>query len=351
MAALYCGAVAIPLDIVRLRLHNQLLIRPFSGKPEDVVKHLVAIQAQDFSGALWAVGLRLRDATEPQIEAAFAKGQILRTHVLRPTWHFVSREDIRWLLKLTAPRVHAQNAHMYRQNDLDAKTFKRAHAAIEKALGAHKTLTRNELKTHLAKRGIATTNLSMAYIMMHAELEGLICSGPRRGKQFTYALLDERSPDQIARFDRQDAATRFVQRFITARGPATAQDFSYWSGLTVADANAAIDKVKGNLNRLEKDGKTYWYSEQDVAPRKTPPTAYLLPNFDEYGMSYKDHGFSLDKERREQLFDYAYSHLIVINGLLAGSWRRIRATRTPTPRRTWRRRAASSARRGPRASA
>lgn len=287
-----------------------------------MVKHLVAMQAQDFYGALWAVGVRLGGAKETDVEAAFTDGRILRTHAMRPTWHFVTAQDIRWLLKLTAPRVHAQNAHMYRQSDLDAKTFTRAQAVIEKAL-AKKALTRNELKSHLAKKGIETTNLSMAYIMMHAELEGLICSGPRQGKKFTYTLLDERFPEKTTSFDRKDVLADFMLRFIAARGPATAQDFAYWSGLTVVDANAAIESVKGNLNSFKKDRQTYWYSGHFVAPGKDRPAAYLLPNFDEYGMSYKDHGFSLGEGHRTELFDYAYSHLIVIKGQLVGSWRRI----------------------------
>jgi hypothetical protein len=319
----YTGRVAQKFDLAQIRLHNQHVSNPLEGKPGDVVRHLVAVQAQDYYGALWALGLRLREAVEAKIDADFAAGRILRTHVMRPTWHFVAPEDIRWLLELTAPRVHTLNAYMYRDSDLDAKTFVKAHKAIEKALAGGNTLTRNELKEHLQKAGVQAASLRLTYIMMHAELERLICSGPRRGKQFTYALLDERAPQKKAvAFDREQALANFVLRYYTARGPATAQDFAYWSGLTVADAKAGLDMVKGQLQKRTIDEKEYWYSEAMGTPKLLASAVYLLPNYDEYGMAYKDHSASLDESARKQLTNYSFVHLIAIDGQLAGTWRR-----------------------------
>src|SRR5262249_52761007 len=150
---------------------------------------------QDYAGAKWALGMRLRRATDNDIEHAYADGSILRTHLLRPTWHFVTPHDIRWMLALTAPRVHAVNAYMYRKLDLDGAIFKRSNAALAKALRGGHTRTRDELRRVLQRAGIAVdAELRMSYLMMRAELDGIVCSGPRRGKQFTYTLLDERAP-------------------------------------------------------------------------------------------------------------------------------------------------------------
>ena len=163
------------------------------------------MQAQDFPAAKWAIGLRAPGIQDADVEQAFNDGQILRTHVLRPTWHFVAPEDIRWLLALSAPRLHSTNAHYYRQADLDAKILAKSCAMIHRALEGGKTLTRAELGQHLRRAKIPADGLKLAYLMMHAELEAVICSGPRRGKQFTYALLDERAPSNEAQAERRSA--------------------------------------------------------------------------------------------------------------------------------------------------
>jgi hypothetical protein len=174
------------LDIAHQRLLNQHIARAPFKQPSDVVNWLVAVQAQDYFGAKWALGLRLQDTHDADIDRAFNAGTILRTHVMRPTWHFVTPADIRWLLALTAPRVHAVNAARYRQLELDSATLKRGHKALIKALQGGQHLTREELSNALEKAGVAPAQgQRLAYIVMHAELDGLICSGPRRGKQFT----------------------------------------------------------------------------------------------------------------------------------------------------------------------
>jgi DNA glycosylase AlkZ-like len=183
------------LDIAHRRLANQHIVQPTFKQPGDVVRWLGAVQAQDYAGAKWALGLRLRGVTDDDIDQAFGAGSILRTHLMRPTWHFVTPLDIGWLLALTGPRVHAVNGYMYRKLELDSAIFKRSNATLAKALRGGKQLTRNELRGVLQKAGIATDGeLRMGYLMMRAELDGLVCSGARRGKQFTYALVDERAP-------------------------------------------------------------------------------------------------------------------------------------------------------------
>src|SRR4051812_26137343 len=225
------------VDVIRERLANQFLTGPGLEGPVDVVRGLGAVQAQDYSGAKWAVGQRTQSATEADVEGALARGAILRTHVLRPTWHFVLPEDIRWMLELTGPRV---SAGMRSPNlGLTSEIFRRSHAVIEKALAVGTHLTRQELAALLSRARIDTSEQRLVRLMMQAEVDGVICSGARRGKQFTYALLDARAPS-VPRIDRDEALSRLATIYFTTRGPASAHDFSWWSGLTVGDAKREI---------------------------------------------------------------------------------------------------------------
>ena len=203
------------------------------------MRWLGAVQAQDYHGAKWALALRTRGVDSAALDRAFDAGAFLRTHVMRPTWHFVAPEDLRWLLALTGPRVHAVNAHPYRAFELDAPLFRRAHALLTRALRGGRSLTRLELATALEAGGIAARGQRLAYIVMHAEIDALVCSGPMRGKQHTYMLLEERVPPAPA-LARDEALATLARRYFTSHGPATAHDFAWWSGLTVADAREGV---------------------------------------------------------------------------------------------------------------
>jgi hypothetical protein len=310
-------------SIAQLRLRNQWIDAPVRGDATAVVKRLVAVQAQDYAGAKWALGLRLRDSLEDQIERAFNEGKILRTHVLRPTWHFVLPEDIRWLLGLTGPRVQAANAGMQRKAGLDAATFRRAERVLAKALDGGARLTRVELRAALKRAGLDTEHeFRFAYVLMHAELEGLICSGPRRGKQFTYALLDERAPAGGKR-TRDQAVVELTRRYFVSRGPATAHDFAKWSGLTLADARLGLEAAGRHLQRELFDGKEYWSGEA-FPPIHSAPLAHLLSVFDEYVSSYKGHAAIAPEEisRRLRAFGNVLTGIIVVGGVVTGTWKR-----------------------------
>ncbi len=312
------------LDIAHRRLHNQLISRQTFEKPSDVVQWLGAVQAQDFAGAKWALGLRIEGATDESIEQAFADGTILRTHVMRPTWHFVAPADIRWMLMLTAPRVNAANAYYYRRLELDDAIFTRSNAALVKALQGGKQLTRPELVSVLRRAGIAADDLlRFAHIIMHAELDGIICSGARRGKQFTYALLEERAP-QARTLERDEALAEFARRYFTGHGPATLQDFVWWSGLSVADARAGLAMVTSQLIHEVVGGQTYWFSTSTAPAHDLSRTIYLLPNFDEYTVGYTDRSAVFDAADATK-FDArgnVLNHVIVLNGRVAGTWKR-----------------------------
>ena len=266
----------------------------------------------------WAIALRMTDATsDAEVEQAFNAGKILRTHVMRPTWHFVAPADIRWLLTLTGPRVHAASRYMYRQLELDAAVFKRSDAVLIRALQAGRFLTRSALQSELAKAGVKASGPRLGYIMMHAELEGLICSGPRAGLQFTYALLDERAP-RARTMSREAALEELSRRYFASRGPATAQDFASWSGLTLTDARAGLESLGLDFERETIDGRVHAYKPAARGIRSGRDFAFLLPDYDEYVMSYKDRSAL----RSTKKLTLAYNRVIIADGQIVGSWQR-----------------------------
>lgn len=312
-------------DIAYRRLHSQLISRQTCERPEEVVQWLGAVQSQDYAAAKWALGLRLQGATDDMIEQAVSEGTILRTHVLRPTWHFVTPADIRWMLALTAPRVLAAIAYYDRVHELDSNAFIKSSAVIVKALQGGKQLTRAELASELQRAGFATENLQrVGHIIMHAELDGIICSGARRGKQFTYALLDERVP-QTRTLDRDEALAELARRYFTSHGPAALQDFVWWSGLTTTDARAALEIVAPQLICEVIDGQTYWFSSTATQVYDLSKTLYLLPNFDEYTVAYTDRCAVIDESDMTK-FDArgnVLNNVIVLDGRVVGTWKRV----------------------------
>lgn len=289
-----------------------------------MVAWLGAMQAQDFAGAKWSLGQRLWPASDAAIEDAFNAGEFLRTHVLRPTWHFVAPEDIRWMLALTAPRVHQTNAGMYRQVGMDPAGLSRSLDVLVKSLEGGKSLTRDELRERLQASGIEVdSGLRMAYVMMNAELDGIVCSGPRRGKQFTYMLLDERVP--VARtLARDEALAELVRRYFRSHGPATAHDFARWSSLTLADTREGIGSVRHEFNEVTSDGQVYWFAGDEPPPVKPSPAAYLLSIYDEFTIGYKDSSAIAGDSTAARLraMGNALQNVIILDGRIAGTWRR-----------------------------
>jgi len=310
------------VDVAALRLRNQKLIRTGYRTPEEIVGWLGAMQAQDYPGARWAIGLRTHAVTDRDVERACDEGRILRTHILRPTWHFVTPADVRWMLSLCGPRLHVVNAPYYRRNGLDEETIRRSRSTIAKALanGAH--LTRQELAAALAKRRIPASGERLAYVMMRAELDGVVCSGARRGNQFTYALLDERAPAASV-MKREEALATLATRYFTGHGPATLRDFVWWSGLTVKDAKSGVDVAGKSLEQATLDGLRYWFSAGMSARSKSPSSILLLPTYDEYLVAYKDRGtIKHPSSPAASPVSLEFGHFLIIDGKLRGSWKR-----------------------------
>lgn len=312
------------MDIARYRLNGQRLVGEPFGEPADVVRWLGAVQAQDFLGAKWALALRARGTDNAALDRLYNEGAILRTHVMRPTWHFVAPEDIRWMLALTSPRIHAGMTFRHRQLELDEATLRRGDELITGALREHRYLTRPELSRVLQEGGLAEpTGGRLAHLVMHAELEGLICSGPLRGKQFTYALMDERVAPMPPR-TREEALAELTLRYFTNHGPATPQDFAWWSGLTIADIKVGLELVGPDLQEIKVDRKSYWMAASAVPAAVESPTVHLLPNFDEFVVAYRDHGPSCHPDAHPVLqFDGRLgAHYVTRNGLIIGGWDR-----------------------------
>jgi hypothetical protein len=285
------------------------------------VAWLGAVQAQEFGPAKWGLGLRLSEATtDNSITKAFDAGQILRTHVMRPTWHFVASADIRWMLELTAPRVHRTISHYCRRLGLDSAACTRAASIFERALDGQ-ALTRTELSTHLERARMGAKGIPLAMLTIFAELEGVICSGPLRGKNQTYAQLSARAPE-ATRLPRDEALAKLTARFFRSHGPATMRDFVWWSGLTMADTKRGLE-----MNRAKSavvDGCTYWTVGHTARPGKSGANAHLLPIYDEYLVSYRDryavpHGPRVVKSRSRG--SVTFQHALVIAGQVAGTWR------------------------------
>jgi hypothetical protein len=309
-------------DIIKMRLGNQQLSKPLFTDPADVVRWLGAVQSQDYAAGKWGLACRLQKITDDEINRAFDAGCILRTHVLRPTWHFVLPEDIRWMIELTEPRISAFSAKYFSDLELDKSLFKRSNRIIVKALEAGEYLTKKEIGEALQKGKIDTTDLRLTYIIIRAELDRLICSGPRRGKQVTYGLLDHRAPKARV-LKRDEALTELAKRYFNSRGPATAQDFAWWSGLSAVDSRKAIEIINAGLLKEAIDGQTYYYaSNSKVSDTKKGTQVHLLPSWDEYAVAYKDRRLLIDPQFEDQAGHGIFSPIAVVNGKIKGTWRR-----------------------------
>jgi hypothetical protein len=299
-------------------------VKPTLKTATEVVARLGAVQAQDYGASKWGVAQRTTGLTDARIEKEIDDGTIVRTHLLRPTWHFVAAADIGWMLALTAPRVHAANAYWYRWLEVDDAMARRSRTVLAKALRDGNQLTRAELGDVLTRARIQIKSPQrLACIVMRAELDGLICSGARRGKQFTYALLEERVERSTA-LEREAALYELARRYFTTRGPATVDDFAWWSGLTKADAKRGVEASATHLVHQSIDGRSYWFPAAERQVRISGSLAHLLPNYDEYFVGLKDRsafGARLESSGAKPRTSALSGHALVVNGQIVGGWR------------------------------
>ena len=312
-------------DVAARRLGaHRLTGVPFASAVE-AVGALGAVQSQDFAGARWALAQRLPETTDGELGRLYDSGAILRTHVLRPTWHLVLREDIRWMLALTAPRIRRGLVARYRELGLDAAIAARAAEAFGAALAGGLALTRAELAEVLRRRGISPDGQRLAHLLMSAELDGLIVSGPRRGAQVTWALLDDRAPRVIG-WEGGDAVAELARRYFRSHGPAQLIDFVWWSGLTVSQGRQGLTVAADSLAVEVIAGSEHWFDPDRGPALSARGAAHLLPNFDEYTVAYRDRSAVHDRDRPldPALLSYrsVLSNVLTIAGVARGAWRR-----------------------------
>ena len=290
------------------------------GTPEELVGWMGCIQAQDFGQAKWAIGVRGSADSEAEVDVAFNEGRILRTHVLRPTWHFVLPSDVRWMLQMSAPRIRQFSQPYYKKLGLDAGVFRRSRKVLGKELRDGVRLTRVEIAGLFGKAKINTDDIRMNFLLMDAELEGLVCSGPRRGRQFTYALLEELA-STVPVLAQEEAVGELAARYFASRGPASLADFAWWSGLTMGQAKEGLEIVKDRLECEAVGGKEYWFFAGGGGAAEAAPKVLLLPAFDELMVAYKDRALVLPGEYEKES-SHGLKPVVVVNGRVAGVWRR-----------------------------
>jgi DNA glycosylase AlkZ-like len=359
----YCPCIVTEItrrDVLRLRLATQRLQGADLRSAADVVRLLGCVQSQEYAHALWSLGMRTSGLRVTDAQAEFDRGDFLRTHILRPTWHFVAAEDIRWILQVTAPRVQKLNQTIYRRESLDPASLDRGVALIVEELQGGRYLTRAELGQALAAGGLTGERLGLAYIVMNAELEGVICSGPMRGAQQTYALLDERAPlsaaadalrasanrapphgggasggvlssasdndgggfqARCASSAKTGDATDLARRFFLGHGPASIQDLARWSSLTISQCRDALEAIRDRLDCVTFEGVELWFDPD--APQVGPSSdALLLPLYDELTLSYPLLNFPQATGHPHPPGEDLFVGSVIIVEMNVGTWRR-----------------------------
>ena len=309
-------------DIALHRLHSQRLTGHKFQTPAEAVATLGAVQAQDYYPALWALGLRTERATEATIERAIIDRQIVRSWPFRGTTHFVRPEDIRWMLELSAPRALKITAR-HQELGLGESVFRQSRVIVSRALQNGKPQTRKALYKALDEASISSDGQRGIHILGRLAQEGLICIGPHDGKQQTFALVDAWLPPG-RKLEREEALAELARRYFASHGPATWQDFTWWSGLFAAEARAGLEMVKSELAPAEADGQAYWFSPTPAVPESASPMAHLLPVYDEFLVAYRDRRAALKPEyaAREDSGNGIFRAPILMEGQVVGTWTR-----------------------------
>ncbi len=310
-------------EISNFRLFSQKIALTEFTSAKEIVGWMGAMQAQDFAMAKWAIGLRLLDSTNAKIEKALNKGEIIRTHLMRPTWHFVSADDIYWLLDLTSAKIKSATKSRDKELELSETIFTKCNNIIEKILFNGEHLTREELAKVFNSLNINTDNNRLSHILFRAELEGIVCSGQIKGNKQTYALLCDRVPHKKI-LSRDESLAELAKRYFTSHGPATLQDFVWWSGLSVTEARRGLEFIQSGFISETIGSSKYWFKDSFSSFRNNTNSVYLLPAFDEYLISYKDRSatLSLIHHKKAVSDNGIFRPVIVVDGQVAGLWKR-----------------------------
>jgi hypothetical protein len=310
-------------EISHHRMVSQKLFNTEKCSPQEIVHHLGAMQAQDYAMAKWAIGSRC-DASEKEIEEAINSAQIIRTHILRPTWHFVSAEDIYWMLDVSGPQVQKMTLSAAKKYGYDLKKLEQTNSKIEKLLAGNNHLTRDDIMKELDIKKSSKEDFLAAAIMMHAELEGLVCNGKMKGKQITYALLEERVQKPKTKLTKEDGLAKLALRYFESHGPATLVDFSWWSGFSPTICKKTINAIELQLNVIEIENQAYYFVNQLSDEKIFREIVHFLPAFDEILIAYKTREASILLEHQNKTFtnNGIFKPIILENGKVIGTWKR-----------------------------
>jgi len=311
--------------IARRRMRSQRISGAKCPEPADVVRHLGALQAQDYAQVTWAIGLRTAGATLADVERAIADRRIVLTWAMRGTLHAVPAEDAPWMVRRLAPRALARAGSRLLRLGIDGGLIARCERLIGGALRERRRMTRAELMALLERSGIRTDGQRGSNILWALAHTGLICLGPPEGGRQTFVLLEDQSPAP-RNLTADEALRELAIRYFTGHGPATAHDFAWWSGVTLAEAKKAAADAEGALFCERIGGTAYWSVGREGADgTDTEPELALLPGYDENLLGYRDRSAVLKPEHAPKVVpggNGVYAPMLVVGGEIAGVWRR-----------------------------
>ena len=325
------------VDIARWRLRSQHLLGDGRAGSHDVVTSLLAVQAENPSQSAWAVASRTAQPDADDLACRIDEGRVIRTHVLRPTWHYVAADDLVWLVELTAPRVRRSATQQLRDvHGLDERGVGRAEERVLEAL-AGTALTRPQLAEVLERTGPKLTGHQLMILMADLELQALVCSGPQQDGAHSYALVADRVAHP-RRLEREEALAEIALRYFTGHGPATERDLAYWATLTRFDVRMGLAAADDRLESFEHDGRTFWHApgEEPPAPPREPG-AHLLQLLDEMYRGYQDSRMVLDAAGAVPAGREAAIGIVLVDGQLVAGMKRtlsevgVRFDLTPYP--------------------
>ncbi len=275
------------IEIAQWRLHNQRLVGDAWSDPVEVVREMLCVQAENFSQSGWALAARSDPApTENEFHRLFDDGHILRTHVIRPTWHYAVPDDIVWLTELTGPRIRKSFISAQQQSEgIPDRQLEQMADLVVSAIDAEGPLTRDDVRDRLTDAGLPASGTAVTATMGIAETSALVCSGPRRSGRQTYALIAERAPG-ARRLDREDALAELTLRYIGGHAPVTERDLSYWAGLTLTEVRKGLAAISDVITSFDHNGLTFWCRRGDEPPPNPPPSAHILQILDEMYRGY-----------------------------------------------------------------
>lgn len=309
--------------IKNIRLRSQQLAQPMFDNPKDLVAWMGAMQGQDYAMVKWAVGIRLKSPSIAKVNKALQNGEILRTHILRPTWHLVMPEDIRWMIMLTGKRIKSSWGSMDKALEIDEKLLLKCNRLLEKILEGNKHLTKKEIMLELEKTGIKTNEPRINRITLAAEADGILCSGTEKDKKHTYALLEERVPP-AKDLHKEEALAKLATMYFQSHSPASLNDFVWWSGLPITEARHAINLINSQLIVDKLDSQDLYVHQSYNECTECTDIVHLMPPYDEYLISYKDRTAVLDLDHHPKAFtNYGIFYPVVLyNGKIAGNWKK-----------------------------